>query len=236
MVAAVIVAAGKGARMQVPLRKQYLSLAGLPILARTLLVFDGCDLIDDIYLVIPKVDLDFCREKILNRVTLNRKLHLVFGGARRQDSVYNGLQKIDPNCSIVVIHDGVRPFVYIEQVVATIKGAREFGACILGVPAHDTLKQVDAHENIVHTLQRDNIWLAQTPQTFRCDLIKKAHEKAKADGYLGTDDASLVERLGKPVKMILGSRGNIKITHKEDLEMARCLLASEILQPDPSRY
>lgn len=235
MVAAVIVAAGKGARMQAPLRKQYLSLAGLPILARTLLVFEGCDLVDDIYLVIPKVDLDFCREKIISRVTLTRKLHLVFGGARRQDSVYNGLQKIDPDCSIVVIHDGVRPFVNIEQVVATIKGAREFGACILGVPAHDTLKQVDAHENIVHTLQRDNIWLAQTPQTFRCDLIKKAHEKAKSDGYLGTDDASLVERLGESVKIILGSRGNIKITHEEDLKMAQCLLASEILQPDSPR-
>lgn len=235
MVAAVIVAAGKGVRMQAPLRKQYLSLAGLPILTRTLIVFDGCDLIDDIYLVIPKADLDFCREKIVGRVTFTRKLHLVFGGARRQDSVYNGLQKIDPDCSIVVIHDGVRPFVSIEQVVATIKEARAFGACILGVPAHDTLKQVDATENIVHTLQRDNIWLAQTPQTFRCDLIKKAHEKAKADGYLGTDDASLVERLGEPVKIIPGSRGNIKITHKEDLEIAQCLLASEILQPDSHR-
>ncbi|MEJ2165356.1 MAG: 2-C-methyl-D-erythritol 4-phosphate cytidylyltransferase [Desulfobacterales bacterium] len=235
MIAAVIVAAGKGARMQAPLRKQYLSLAGLPILARTLLVFDGCDLIEDIYLVIPKADLDFCREKIVSRVALNRKLHLVFGGARRQDSVYNGLQKIDPDCSIVVIHDGVRPFVSIEQVVATINGARAFGACILGVPAHDTLKQVDAAENIVHTLQRDNIWLAQTPQTFRCDLIKKAHEKAKADGYLGTDDASLVERLGEPVKIIPGSRGNIKITQREDLKMAQCLLASENFEPDSTR-
>jgi 2-C-methyl-D-erythritol 4-phosphate cytidylyltransferase len=235
MVAAVIVAAGQGARMQSSLRKQYLLLAGLPVLARTLLIFDGCDLVDDIYLVIPKDDLNFCREKIISQVKLARNIHLVSGGPRRQDSVFNGLQQIDSNCDIVVIHDGVRPFVNNDLVTATIKGARKFGACILGVPAHDTLKQVDAHENIVHTLQRDNIWLAQTPQTFRCELIKKAHKKAKQEGYLGTDDASLVERLGEPVKMIRGSRGNIKITHKEDLEIAQCLLASESLHPVSSR-
>jgi 2-C-methyl-D-erythritol 4-phosphate cytidylyltransferase len=235
MVAAVIVAAGQGARMQSSLRKQYLSLAGLPVLARTLLIFDGCELVDDIYLVIPKDDLDFCRDKIINQVRLTRKIHLVSGGTRRQDSVYNGLQNLDSNCGIVVIHDGVRPFVNSDQVIATIKGARKFGACILGVPAYDTLKQVDAHENIVHTLPRDNIWLAQTPQTFHCGLIKKAHAKAKEEGYLGTDDASLVERLGEPVKMIRGSRGNIKITHKEDLEIAQCLLACESLQPDSPR-
>ena len=232
MIAAVIVAAGKGVRMQAPLRKQYLLLAGLPILSRTLLIFDGCDLVDDIYLVIPKVDSDFCRENIISRLQLTRNIHLVTGGERRQDSVYNGLQKIDPNCSIVVIHDGVRPFVHIDQVNATIRGARKFGACILGIPAHDTLKQVDAHENIVRTIRRDDIWLAQTPQTFRCDLIKKAHEEAKKDGYRGTDDASLVERLGEPVKMIRGSRGNIKITHKEDLKLAQCLLASESVHLD----
>lgn len=235
MIAAVIVAAGKGVRMQAPMRKQYLSLAGLPILARTLLIFDGCDPVDDIYLVIPKADSDFCREKIIGPLKFTRNIHLVYGGERRQDSVYNGLQKIDPACSVVVIHDGVRPFVNIDQVNATIRGARESGACILGIPAHDTLKQVDSHENIVRTLRRDDIWLAQTPQTFRCDLIKKAHEKAKEDGYRGTDDASLVERLGEPVKIIRGSLGNIKITRKEDLNMAQCLLASEILQPDSPR-
>ena len=227
MVAAVIVAAGKGVRMQTPLPKQYLSLAGLPVLSRTLLVFDACDPVDEIYLVIPEDDFDYCRRKILNSVTLNKKIHLVSGGIRRQQSVYNGLQKIDASCRIVVIHDGVRPFVNKEQVAATIEGARKFGACILGVPAAETLKQVDASDNIVHTLQREQVWLAQTPQTFRCELIKKAHAKAKEAGYVGTDDAALVERLGEPVKMIRGSRGNIKITHQEDLEMAQCLMASE---------
>jgi 2-C-methyl-D-erythritol 4-phosphate cytidylyltransferase len=227
MVAAVIVAAGKGVRMQTPLPKQYLSLAGLPVLSRTLLVFDACDPVDDIYLVVPKDDFDYCRRKIIGSAMLNKKIHLVPGGARRQESVHNGLQKIDANCRIVVIHDGVRPFVKIDQVAATIEGARKFGACILGVPVSETLKQVDASDHIVRTLQRDHVWMAQTPQTFRCELIKKAHDKAKEAGYLGTDDAALVERLGEPVQMIRGSRGNIKITHREDLEMAQCLMASD---------
>ena len=235
MVSAVIVAAGQGARMQSSLRKQYLSLAGLPVLARTLLIFDGCDLVADIHLVIPQDDFDFCREKILSRVKFTKNIHLVCGGARRQDSVFNGLQGIDSKRGIVIIHDGVRPFVNHEQVIATVEGARKFGACILGIPAYDTLKQVDAHEDIVRTLPRDNIWLAQTPQTFHCGLIKKAHAKAKEESYLGTDDASLVERLGEPVKMIRGSRANIKITHQEDLAIAQCLLASEFLQPDSLR-
>jgi 2-C-methyl-D-erythritol 4-phosphate cytidylyltransferase len=232
MVAAVIVAAGKGVRMQAPLPKQYLSLAGLPVLSRTLLVFDACDPVDDVYLVVPKDDFDYCRREIISSVTLNKKIHLVPGGARRQESVHNGLQKIDANCRIVVIHDGVRPFVRIDQVAATIEGARKFGACILGVPVSETLKQVDASDHIVRTLQRDHVWMAQTPQTFRCELIKKAHAKAKEAGYLGTDDAALVERLGEPVQMIRGSRGNIKITHREDLEMAQCLMASENFLPD----
>jgi 2-C-methyl-D-erythritol 4-phosphate cytidylyltransferase len=227
MVAAVIVAAGKGVRMQGPLPKQYVSLAGLPILARTLLIFDGCDLIDDIFLVVPPNDFDFCRQKIISRLKRRRDIHLVAGGVRRQDSVYNGLQQLDPSCSLVVIHDGVRPFVQNDQIVASIKGAQEFGACILGVPAYDTLKQVDRHDCIALTLQRDAVWLAQTPQTFRCDLIKEAHARAKKEGYHGKDDASLVERLGVPVKMVRGSRSNIKITHTEDLAIARCLLATD---------
>ena len=227
MVAAVIVAAGKGIRMQDPLRKQYLPLAGLPILAHTLAVIDDCDLVGHIYLVIPQDDIDFCRENILGRIKPVRKVHLVAGGARRQESVYNGLQQIDPDCRIVLIHDGVRPFVQHDQLTACINGARKFGACILGVPAYDTLKQINKSGNIVDTIARDAIWLAQTPQAFRYDLIKKAHDQARLDGYQGTDDASLVERLGGAVKIIRGSRRNIKITNQEDLKLARALLEKD---------
>jgi 2-C-methyl-D-erythritol 4-phosphate cytidylyltransferase len=224
MVAAVIVAGGKGVRMQGPLRKQYLPLAGLPILAHTLTVFDDCDRVDQIYLVIPQADMDYCRENIVDRIKPVSKVNLVAGGVRRQDSVYNGLQRIDAGCSIVIIHDGVRPFVKADQLVACVNGAREFGACILGIPAYDTLKKVDKSGNIIDTIARDAIWLAQTPQAFQYDLIKMAHERAKFDGYQGTDDASLVERMGKAIKILRGSRNNIKITSKEDLNIARALL------------
>jgi 2-C-methyl-D-erythritol 4-phosphate cytidylyltransferase len=224
MVAAIIVAAGKGVRMQDSMRKQYLPLAGLPILAHTLTVFGKCDLVSDIYLVIPRDDFDFCREHILNRIKLVGNVNLVAGGARRQDSVYRGLQQIDPDCSIVIIHDGVRPIVQHDQIAACINGAGKFGSCILGIPVYDTLKQVDKSGNIVNTTARDAIWLAQTPQVFRYELIKKAHDQARMDGYQGTDDASLVERMGAAVRIIHGSRSNIKITNKEDLKIARALL------------
>ena len=224
MVAAIIVAAGKGLRMQDSLRKQYLALAGLPIITHTLTVFDKCDLVDHIYLVIPPDDFDFCREKILDRIQPSGNIKLVAGGARRQQSVYQGLQQIGPGCRIVIIHDGVRPFVRHDQIVACVNGAEKFGSCILGVPAYDTLKQVDKSGRIANTIARDAIWLAQTPQVFRYELIKKAHDQARLDGYQGTDDASLVERLGAAVKIIGGSRSNIKITNQEDLKIARALL------------
>ena len=223
MVTAIIVAAGKGTRMGDAQRKQYLLLAGLPILTRTLVVFDKCEEIKQVILVIPPDDFSYCRKNILNPAGMNKKVILASGGERRQESVLNGLKAVDPDCSIVVIHDGVRPFLRNSQLLACIDGARESGACILGVPAYETLKQANASEHIIQTLKRDDIWLAQTPQAFRYDLIRKAHDRASKEGYSATDDASLVERLGGTVKIIAGSRNNIKITIQEDFEMARRL-------------
>jgi 2-C-methyl-D-erythritol 4-phosphate cytidylyltransferase len=230
MTAAILVAAGSGSRMKDPLKKQYLALAGLPILTRTLTVFDECDSIDQILLVIPLEDFDFCQTNILAPAKLTKRIQLVSGGVRRQDSVYNGLKEVGQNFSIIVIHDGVRPFVQHDQLVSCINGAKDFGACILGIPSYDTLKRVDSSERIVKTIQRENVWLAQTPQAFRYDLIKRAHERARSEGFTGTDDASLVERLGQTVKIIKGSRNNIKITSKEDLEIAQCLLRKDAVQ------
>ena len=206
------------------LPKQYLKLAGLPILTRTLLVFEGCALINQIIVVITPDHVDYCKKNIILSANLTKKYCLIPGGERRQDSVYNGLKRVDPNCSIVVIHDGVRPFVQDNQLKICILGAQKYGACILGVPAYETLKQADASGSNIKTIPRDNVWLAQTPQAFRYDLIKGAHEKAQSDGYTGTDDASLVERLGEDVTIIEGSRSNLKITTKEDLSIAKCLL------------
>ena len=224
MVHAIIVAAGKGIRMSDSVRKQYIALDGMPMLSRTLGVFNRCDLIDRIIVAVPEDDVDFCRNEIIPAANMGKEPILVIGGARRQDSVYNGLKTIETDDGVVLIHDGVRPFVNPEHLVACIKGAQEHGACILGIPAFDTVKHVNAKNEIIQTQKRDTLWLAQTPQAFQLQLIKKAHEIAKQEGFMGTDDASLVERLGGVVKIIPGSRNNIKITNQEDLKLARALL------------
>ena len=229
MVSAIIVAAGKGIRMKGKMRKQYLDLSGQPVLVHSIVAFDSCSLVEEIFLVIPKKDVEYCQKKILPLLNLKNHINLVHGGAKRQDSVYNGLQAINKNTDTVVIHDGVRPFIKTEDLKRCILGSKKFGACILGTPASDTLKSVDKSDIIETTLSRDNIWLVQTPQAFQYDLILKAHETARRDGYVGTDDASLVERLGEDVKIINGSRFNIKITKKEDLAIAKVMFDAGLI-------
>ena len=229
MVSAIIVAAGKGIRMKGTMRKQYLDLSGRPVLAHSIMAFDSCTLVAEIYLVVPKEDVEYCQNKILSLLDLKNQINLVHGGAKRQDSVYNGLQAIAKNTDTVVIHDGVRPFIQPEDLKECILGSKKYGACILGTPASDTLKSVDKSDIIETTLPRENIWLAQTPQAFQYDLILKAHETARRDGYVGTDDASLVERLGEDVKIINGGRFNIKITKKEDLAVAKAMFDAGLI-------
>ncbi len=221
---AIVVAAGKGIRLKGALRKQYVALDGIPILRHTLNMFDSCQRVNQLIVVVPKEDLDFCRNEILMSSKLQKDVILVGGGAERQDSVFIGLKAIKSDDGIVLIHDGVRPFVRQEHIVACINGAAEHGACILGIPAFDTVKKVNTTNEITQTLKRGALWLAQTPQAFQLKLIKKAHEAAKQEGFIGTDDASLVERLGEVVKIIPGNRSNIKITKQEDLKLAQALL------------
>lgn len=229
MASAIIVAAGKGSRMKGPTRKQYLNLSGRPVLSYSLITFDACTLIEEIFLVVPKNDIDECQHKIISALDLKKKVHLISGGVHRQDSVYNGLLSVDKQSDIVVIHDGVRPFVRPEDLTACIRCAKKVDACILGTPASDTVKRVDKSRIIEKTLERKNIWLTQTPQAFKNDLIMEAHEAARRDGFIGTDDASLVERLGKDVKIIDGNRFNIKITVKEDLAVAHALIDAALV-------
>jgi 2-C-methyl-D-erythritol 4-phosphate cytidylyltransferase len=229
MVSAIIVAAGKGIRMQGAARKQYMELSGQPVLAYSVITFDACPLIREIFLVVPKEDIDDCQKKIVSKLDLMKRVQLVPGGVHRQDSVYNGLQSLDKKTDTVVIHDGVRPFIRSEELTACILGAKDVGACILGNPAGDTLKRVDKSHMVEETLNRESIWLAQTPQAFQYDLIVKAHEAARRDGYIGTDDSSLVERLGIDVKMITGSKYNIKITLQEDLAVAKALFNASLI-------
>ncbi len=202
--------------------KQYIVIAGKPILHHTLEIFDSCSCIDDIFVVLPAEDMN-CFERLIPQKTFNKKIHPVKGGKERQDSVYNGIMAVPYKKSHVVIHDAVRPFVSPGIITECVNNAIISGACVVGVPAVDTLKQVSTAGHIVNTIDRGSIWMAQTPQVFDIDLIRYAHEKAKEDNVAGTDDAMLVERIGRKVNIIAGTRLNLKITTPEDILFAEAL-------------
>ncbi|MFH2044265.1 MAG: 2-C-methyl-D-erythritol 4-phosphate cytidylyltransferase [Pseudomonadota bacterium] len=223
MVYAIIVAAGKGNRMNSSIRKQFLEIDGSPLLYATLKAFDLCTLIENIILVVPADDIQYCIDRIIDPLKIKKKVKLIKGGKERQESVYNGLLEIDEKDATVVIHDGVRPFVSSSLIEECVRGALLHKACVSGLPASDTLKLADDTGCIESTLSRDSVWLVQTPQAFDYSLIKKAHDIAIKDGFTGTDDAMLVERIGEKVKIIKGSKNNIKITTKEDLILAQAI-------------
>jgi 2-C-methyl-D-erythritol 4-phosphate cytidylyltransferase len=228
----IIVAAGKGLRMGSKLKKQYLHLEGIPILARTIMAFDNCDQINEIILVIPKIDHDYCKKHIIDPFDFVKKIYLVEGGNKRQDSVLNGLNCVHDIMSlnkevkevIVLIHDGVRPFVNHNMIEDCIQNAIAYGACIPAVKITDTVKQLGCDLSIQKTINRQFLYAAQTPQTFKIELILRAFEHARKTGFSGTDDASLVEHLGDKVVVAKGSNLNIKITTKQDLVLGKFLL------------
>jgi len=228
---AILVAAGKGLRMGLETKKQYLSLDKIPILARTIMAFDMCDQVHEIVLVIPKHDHVYCKQNIIDPFGFTKQIHLVEGGTQRQDSVLNGLKKVYDTTpldkqTIVLIHDGVRPFVDQEMIKACIKKAIEYGACIPAVKITETIKQANSDLQVEKTINRQFLYTAQTPQTFKLDLILRAFDHAIKTCFSGTDDASLVEHLGDKVMIINGSKQNIKITTKEDLVFGKQLLKS----------
>lgn len=226
MIAALIVAAGHGVRMGGGARKQFRLLAGRPVLVHSLAAFDGCREIERVVLVVPQSEVDYCRREIIECARMSKPVVLVAGGARRQDSVYNGLAAIEVQRGIVLIHDGVRPLIDRHLIEACIAGARQWHACIPALAVSDTLKQVDALGVIRESPKRDTFYLAQTPQAFDIQWIREAHTAARQNGWEATDDASLLERLGRSVHIIPGARRNIKITTSEDLILAEALLAN----------
>lgn len=210
--------------MQSDRRKQYLELQGVPVVIRTLRVFDASGLIDRIVLVVPEDDQDFCRDELLAAADLSKPVDLVAGGRTRQGSVHNGLQAIAAaEDDLVVIHDAVRPFLHQSELAACIETGGKSGACILALKAFDTLKQAGADGRVSSTLDRESIWLAQTPQVFRYGAIHAAHARAKEEGIVVTDDAALLEMAGQAVRIVPGSRWNIKITTPEDLTLASAI-------------
>jgi 2-C-methyl-D-erythritol 4-phosphate cytidylyltransferase len=204
--------------------KQYLLIDEKPVLVHTLLKLQRSSLIDDILLVVPENDIFSVRENIERQYRLTKIRNVIAGGKERQDSVSNGLAYAGNEYDIVVIHDGVRPFVTEDMLARSIEAALRFGAAVAGIPSKDTVKEVDCNGGILRTLDRETIWLAQTPQVFRRQVIQDAYARAAADDYRGTDDASLVERLGITVRMVMGSYTNIKITTPEDLVWAEAFV------------
>lgn len=226
-VTALIPAAGMGKRMGAGINKQYLMLAGRPILAHTLAVFEQAPCIDEVCLVIPEDEIPFCRENVVERYGFSKVRRIVPGGSERQHSVLNGLRAMDsPDPEdVVVIHDGVRPFVPLPALESSVETARAHDGALVAVPVKDTVK-VARDGTVLETPARDTLWLAQTPQSFRYGIIRDAHERAAAEGWLGTDDASLLERLGMKVRIVPGDYGNFKITTPEDLILAEAFLAN----------
>lgn len=222
---AIIPAAGSGSRLGGQIPKQFLEIAGAPILAHTISRFIECDDIAAIAVALPADRFDEFRAR--NRGARSIKpIFYVNGGTERSDSILNALEAVaELNPEIVAVHDAVRPFVTTAQISAVITKAKEVGAAILALPATDTIKEVE-HGLIVRTIDRRRIWRAQTPQAFRYELLMQANQEARAAGLpsaLTTDDSLLVERLGVPVAVVEGSPNNIKITTPEDLILAENL-------------
>lgn len=230
----IIPAAGLGTRMAPPSpaapTKQFKELGGVPILVRTLRVFAASPAVHMIIVALRKDEIAGFRAQIEKQYPeiLKKTLQIVEGGEHRQDSVANALKSLaaDPD-DIVLVHDAVRPFVNPEIIDHVIQAAEKYQAAIAGWPAVDTVKQVERTADgaiIKATIPRASVVMAQTPQGFRYDLLKKAFDEASADGFLGTDEASLIERSGLPVAVVMGSPRNIKITTPADMELAEFYL------------
>lgn len=217
----IIVAAGVGKRMGSSIPKQFLELNGKPILHYTIDTFEK-SVVNEIIIVTNKENIDYVKNEIA--LPFKKVKAVVAGGSERQYSVYNGIKTVDKNCDIVLIHDGVRPFVTQDNINDIIAETAENSCCVLGMPIKDTIKMCDENGFVSSTPQRSLVWQAQTPQAFKYDLILNAYEKAMSDDFLGTDDSMLVERLGYKIKMVKGSYQNIKITTPDDINIGNSIL------------
>lgn len=212
----IIVAGGSGSRMNMNINKQFIKINEKEVIAHTIDKFYKNEYIDEIILVVKEDEIDYFKENIIKKYGY-KNIKIALGGKERQDSVYNGLKIVDKNCDMVLVHDGARPFVSKEIIKKAVTETKK--ASVIGVRVKDTIKVVNNNE-IISTPNRNTLWAIQTPQTFKYDLLKRAYEKAYEENFYGTDDSSLVENLGEKVNIIEGSYENIKITTKEDLNMA----------------
>ena len=240
-VAVILPAAGLGTRMQRASaehagisRKQFMLLDGSPILAHTVRKFAACPKVSEIIVALRQEDLEWVGE-MLKREAGSIPLRVVEGGNSRQQSVENAFAVITPGTDLVAVHDAVRPFIELETIAHAIDEAAQSGAAIVGIVPVDTVKQVSGAQaggpKVRGTISRERLVLAQTPQVFRYEVLKQAFDKAREDGFIGTDESSLVERLDQiEVSVVLGSDRNIKITRPGDMDLARLFLEHETVK------
>jgi 2-C-methyl-D-erythritol 4-phosphate cytidylyltransferase len=232
----IIPAAGLGTRMSAGARKgprpskQFTELGGAPILIHTLRKFAASGQVSEIYVALRKNEMEAFRRQ-LDKEGLKKPVHIVEGGEHRQESVANALRALPAkDDDIVLVHDAVRPFIEVDTIHGVIVAARKSGAAIAGVPAVDTIKKVEPKGDaavITLTIPREQVVMAQTPQGALYRVMRKAFDEAAADGFTGTDEASLIERSGHEVMVVMGSARNIKITTPADMELAEFFLSQK---------
>lgn len=233
--AAVVLAAGKGKRMNSDIPKQYMLLRDKPVLYYSLKVFQE-SFVDEIVLVAEKGEEEFCRKEIIEKYGFTKVKHIAAGGTERYFSVANGLEAVSQDCDYIYIHDGARPFVTQAIIKEALAEVRTHKACVAAMPVKDTIKIADEQDFAVSTPRRDLVWMMQTPQVFQASLIRGAYhkllseeEKLRRQGIQITDDAMVVETLlGHPVKLFRASYENIKITTPEDLLIADGILEKRV--------
>ncbi len=224
-VAALIPAAGSGRRMGGLLPKPFLRIGGREILARTLDVFETCCVVDEVWVIVPDEHRVLCRQTVVERYGFQKVRGVVAGGATRQESVWRGLQQVKDDVELVVVHDGVRPFVSEALVQETLRYAALYGAAIAAVPLKDTLKRVSETGEVETTVPRDGLWRIQTPQAFQGHVLQAAFRHAWAQGIEATDEAGLIEAHGQQrVRIVLGMENNVKVTTPDDLLVCEGLL------------
>ncbi len=223
-VTVLIPAAGSGRRMGGEIEKQFLILGGKPIVVHTIQRFQDSDLIDKIYLIVPENRVEYCKEEIVIKYGLSRVTEIVAGGKERQDSVYNGLKRVNADTDLIMIHDSVRPFFPDRIIRESIEAAQRYGSVVVAVPEKDTIKEISDDMIVLKTIARERLWRIQTPQTFCREVIISAFKKAIEEGYCGTDESSLVERAGLQIRVIIGSYLNIKITDPEDILLGEMIM------------
>ena len=227
-ITAIVLAAGSGSRMKSKTKKQFMEIKGKPVIWYSLFEFEKSR-VDEIILVTGKEDIDYCKKEIVEKYNLKKIKNVVAGGSERYESVYNGLKEVTGN--IVLIHDGARPLINNEIIERSIEGTIKSDACVVGVPVKDTIKRANKEGYIIDTTNRSELWITQTPQSFKTDLVKMAYKKMKEELEKGnttlniTDDAMVVEEFTtNQVRFVQGDYKNIKVTTPQDIDIAELFI------------